>query len=183
MPDAVCIVQSVLQFARCAHKITVSLVSMGAGSSSNDNRFKSQEVHQGQDILQRSENTKDCMLIHCQASFGSCSSAVRGGNVFCARSARFGCKQVVRATLNGRTPPSELQARNGTHGATAAPDNLASIDVEFAHFSSGRESVTAAAEVCLLAGDGTTLWHSFIRPGTTLQSAPCSRSTIPLRDS
>ena len=144
---------------------------MDAGSSSNDNRFKSQEVHHGRHILQRVENTKACMLIQCQTHLGNCSTA-RGSNVFWPKSALTQRKQVVRASLNGQTPPrSDFQARNGTHGATAATDTLASIDVEYAHFGSRRQSVTAAAEVCLLAGDGSTLWHSFIRPGKKIPSA------------
>lgn len=50
-----------------------------------------------------------------------------------------------------------------------APLAVRSIDVEFAHFVTKGQVVTAAAEVCLLSADGSVLLSSFISPGDGAQ--------------
>lgn len=48
---------------------------------------------------------------------------------------------------------------------------VASIDVEFAHFLSDGNIVTAAAEVCLVRDNGAVLLHSYISPGASWDTA------------
>ena len=50
--------------------------------------------------------------------------------------------------------------------ATSRYPAIKSIDVEFAHFVNKGHITTAAAEVCLLAENGSVLLNSYICPGT-----------------
>lgn len=73
---------------------------------------------------------------------------------------------------NLQTRVSLLSGRAVNSSAVEALTPLAvkSIDVEFAHFVTKGQVVTAAAEVCLLSADGSVLLNSFISPGERAQN-------------
>ncbi|DBA66324.1 TPA: Component of a membrane-bound complex containing the Tor2p kinase [Trebouxia sp. C0005] len=75
------------------------------------------------------------------------------------------CEQFRKAFVS-QTRASQRLCRAAT-GASFLPSRYAaikSIDVEFAHFVNKGQITTAAAEVCLLAEDGSVLLNSYICP-------------------
>lgn len=77
------------------------------------------------------------------------------------------CEQFRKAFVS-QTRASLRLCRAGTD-ASFAPSRypaIKSIDVEFAHFVNKGHITTAAAEVCLLAENGSVLLNSYICPGT-----------------
>lgn len=81
------------------------------------------------------------------------------------------CEQFRKAFVS-QTRASQRLCRAAT-GASFLPSRYAaikSIDVEFAHFVNKGQITTAAAEVCLLAEDGSVLLNSYICPGNLYES-------------
>ncbi len=75
----------------------------------------------------------------------------------------------LRTALTSNDRVSVCTYSHATRKSISASSNtstLTSIDVEFAHFACKGQVVTAAAEVCLLAEDGSVLLDSYICPGT-----------------
>ena len=74
------------------------------------------------------------------------------------------CEQFRKAFVP-QTRASLRLCRAATDASSRYPA-INSIDVEFAHFVNKGQITTAAAEVCLLAEDGSVLLNSYICPGT-----------------
>ena len=62
--------------------------------------------------------------------------------------------------------------------ATSRYPAIKSIDVEFAHFVNKGQITTGAAEVCLLAEDGSVLLNSYICPGTCVRFRSVKASNV-----
>ncbi len=73
-----------------------------------------------------------------------------------------------------QTRASLRLCRAATNASSRYPA-IKSIDVEFAHFVKKGQITTAAAEVCLLAEDGSVLLNSYICPGTCVRFGKCKR--------
>ena len=89
------------------------------------------------------------------------------------------CEQFRKAFVS-QTRASLRLCRAGTD-ASFAPwryPAIKSIDVEFAHFVNKGQITTAAAEVCLVAENGSVLLNSYICPGTCVRFRSIKASEV-----
>ncbi len=80
------------------------------------------------------------------------------------------CEQFRKAFISPTRASLRLcRAATDASFASSRYAAIKSIDVEFAHFVNKGQITTAAAEVCLLAEDGSVLLNSYICPGTCVR--------------
>lgn len=89
------------------------------------------------------------------------------------------CEQFRRAFISPTRASLRLcRAASNASFASSRYAAIKSIDVEFAHFVNKGQITTAAAEVCLLAEDGSVLLNSYICPGICVRFRSIKASEV-----